>query len=117
MSKKRWHVEFDVDQWEDHDWFDDKASHNEGWKNLEVMHAYVQVPPGAIITEIRPPMRDGYYLDSSGGGTFRRLDGSWDKWVVAGGDYCWRSNPISDNYVEDRSDNFIYLGPIREEDE
>jgi len=111
---KRWHVEFDVDQWEHAEWNPDVQY---GLLVLETEETYLRVPAWAVITEVEPPMAEGYYLSPDTGRSFRYAGGEWELWSRPVGERRWDWFVHTDPPADEALRGFTYIGPISEEED
>lgn len=109
-AKKRWHVEFDVEQWHGRDWHADAAS-DPTYIELELDQYYIQIPLDATFTELAPALEDGYYVSASAGRLYRRSGAEAHVWATRTGlAFAWHKQADID------FDQLTYLGPIQEGD-
>lgn len=107
MPRKRWHVEFDVEQWRTRVWGDPGGRAPADWHVLEIEDYYIHVPPGALITELAPVIEEGYYFDMLGNNLYRYSAGEWTAWR--------RIQQGWERYARASADGLAYLGPLNGE--
>jgi hypothetical protein len=118
MTERYFHVEFDVVT--NQNGFE-PSSWAPGYLRAEAKstprNEMIRVPKDAKITELAPPMADGYYLYPNSGTLYRRLNGDWMARRDHGG-WAWSSVVTSTSERKGELPFLKYIGPIiNEEDE
>lgn len=111
MSKKRtWHIEYDV-----HTGFDLTNAVLVGNRGLHLTDnsTTYPIPENLKITEVIPPMDDGYYISPSSGLIRRRVDGEWQH--RTGSPAAWHVSTHGDDAA--RRQGLSRIAPLGLEDD